>query len=195
MRQFLLAAALSFSFLIINAQNITLDKVNQDGSRIIGTDGYIVKTKFTDRNPLIYSLKSYVTTEGSTIFYLCISISSMKSYTIPQNGILLIKTCKDDVIECKQLDESYKTEDIIGKYIPLINQSIHVSNAIYPISESDLELVIKDGIKKVRLETEFQNIDSEYNSNKSILLKEKMEIMFNLLHNALKTKKDIRDDF
>lgn len=195
MRQFLLAAALSFSFLIINAQNITLDKVNQDGSRIIGTDGYIVKTKFTDRNPLIYSLKSYVTTEGSTIFYLCISISSMKSYTIPQNGILLIKTCKDDVIECKQLDESYKTEDIIGTYIPLINQSIHVSNAIYPISESDLELVIKDGIKKVRLETEFQNIDSEYNSNKSILLKEKMEIMFNLLHNALKTKKDIRDDF
>lgn len=195
MRQFLLAAALSFSFLIINAQNITLDKVNQDGSRIIGTDGYIVKTKFTDRNPLIYSLKSYVTTEGSTIFYLCISISSMKSYTIPQNGILLIKTCKDDVIECKQLDESYKTEDIIGTYIPLINQSIHVSNAIYPISESDLELVIKDGIKKVRLETEFQNIDSEYNSNKSILLKEKMEIMFNLLHNALKTKKDIRDGF
>lgn len=195
MRQFLIAAALSFSFLIINAQNITLDKVNQDGSRIIGTDGYIVKTKFTDRNPLIYSLKSYVTTEGSTIFYLCISISSMKSYTIPQNGILLIKTCKDDVIECKQLDESYKTEDIIGTYIPLINQSIHVSNAIYPISESDLELVIKDGIKKVRLETEFQNIDSEYNSNKSILLKEKMEIMFNLLHNALKTKKDIRDGF
>lgn len=195
MRQFLLAAALSFSFLIINAQNITLDKVNQDGSRIIGTDGYIVKTKFTDRNPLIYSLKSYVTTEGSTIFYLCISISSMKSYTIPQNGILLIKTCKDDVIECKQLDESYKTEDIIGTYIPLINQSIHVSNAIYPISESDLELVIKDGIKKVRLETEFQNIDSEYNSNKSILLKEKMETMFNLLHNALKTKKDIRDGF
>ena len=195
MRQFLLAAALSFSFLIINAQNITLDKVNQDGSRIISTDGYIVKTKFTDRNPLIYSLKSYVTTEGSTIFYLCISISSMKSYTIPQNGILLIKTCKDDVIECKQLAESYKTEDIIGTYIPLINQSIHVSNAIYPISESDLELVIKDGIKKVRLETEFQNIDSEYNSNKSILLKEKMETMFNLLHNALKTKKDIRDGF
>lgn len=182
-------------FLIVNAQNIILDKVNQDGSRIIGTDGYIVKTKFTDRTPLIYSLKSYVTAEDSTFFYLCISISSMKSYTIPQNGILLIKTCKDDVIECKQLAESYETEDILGTYIPLINQSIHVSNAIYPISESDLELVIKDGIKKVRLETEFQNIDSEYNSNKSILLKEKMETMFNLLHNALKTKKDIRDDF
>lgn len=195
MKLFLFVAALFYPFLIINAQNIIIDKVNQNGSRIIGTDGYIVKTKFTDRNPLIYSLKSYITAEDSTTFYLCISISSMKSYTIPQNGILLIKTCKDDVIECKQLAKSYETKDIVGTYVPSINQSIHVSNAIYPISESDLELVVKDGIKKVRLETEFQNIDSEYNSNKSILLKEKMEIMFNLLHSALKTKKDIRDGF
>ncbi len=195
MKRFLLAVVLFSPFLTINAQNITVDKVNQNGSRIIGTDGYIVKTKFTDRNPLIYSLKSYATAKDSTFFYLCISISSMKSYTIPQNGILLIKTCKNDIIECKQLAKSYETEDILGTYIPLINQNIHISNAIYPISESDLLLVIKDGIKKVRLETEFQNIDCEYNSNKSMLLREKIEVMYNLLHDALKTKKDIRDGF
>ena len=119
----------------------------------------------------------------------------MKAFKIPNGALLLIKTLDNEVIELKQTLEDYKTEDIIGEYIPYANASVHTMYGLYPIAENELIKIAKSGITKIRIETEFQNLDSEYKSKKAKNIGNDFAEMMNLIKNQSLKKENIRDGF
>lgn len=179
----------------IYSQSIDINKVNQDGSRIISTDGYFIRTGFTDRTPFLFSIKSYVNPDKTISFYLGLRINSVTSITIPKNGIILFKTLKGNVIECKQQLDDYKTEDIIGTFVPIAGMTIHSANGLYSITENDLNILCTEGIIKVRVETDIKNIDAEYSDKKGLLFSYNLKSRLNLIYNISKQNSNIRDGF
>lgn len=185
------------SFFCINAysQTISVNKVNQDGSRIVSTDEYVIKTGFTDRTPFLYSIKVYISPDKEVAYYLGFRINSLSSIKIPQNGIILFKTKSGNVIECKQQLDDYKTEDVIGTYVPIANMRIHSACGVYPISYEDLLALSTEGVVKVRVETEFENIDANYSEKKADLFSEELASRLSLINRISTQKNDIREGF
>ena len=185
------------SFFCINAysQTISVNKVNQDGSRIVSTDEYVIKTGFTDRTPFLYSIKAYISPDKEVAYYLGFRINSLSSIKIPQNGIILFKTKSGNVIECKQQLDDYKTEDVIGTYVPIANMRIHSARGVYPISYEDLLALSTEGVVKVRVETEFENIDANYSEKKTDLFSEELASRLSLINRISTQKNDIREGF
>lgn len=185
------------SFFCINAysQTISVNKVNQDGSRIVSTDEYVIKTGFTDRTPFLYSIKAYISPDKEVAYYLGFRINSLSSIKIPQNGIILFKTKSGNVIECKQQLDDYKTEDVIGTYVPIANMRIHSACGVYPISYEDLLALSTEGVVKVRVETEFENIDANYSEKKADLFSEELASRLSLINRISTQKNDIREGF
>ncbi|WP_455674304.1 hypothetical protein [Phocaeicola sp.] len=173
---------------------LRVNKANQDGSLLIATDEKWYRTGFTDTHPMGFSIiaKYY---EGEYSYLLQISINSMKSFKIPNGALLLIKTLDNEVIELKQTLEDYNTEDIIGEYIPYANTSVHTMYSLYPISENELTQIANSGIIKIRIETEFQNLDSEYKSKKAKTIGHDFTEMIFLIKNQSLKGKNIRDGF
>ena len=105
--------------------------MNQDGSRIVSTDAVTANTGLLDRDPLLFAVMAYVSPDKEIQYYLSVRINSMESLTIPQNGIILFKTISNKVIECKQQLDDYKTQDILGTYLPMIGVRVHTASGMY----------------------------------------------------------------
>lgn len=177
------------------SQSISINKVNQDGSRIISTDEYVIKTGFTDRTPFLYSIKAYVSPDKEITYYLGFRINSLSSIKIPQNGIILFKTMSGNVIECKQQLDDYKTEDIIGTYVPIAGMRIYSAYGVYLISYEDLLALSTEGVIKVRVETEIENIDANYSEKKANTFSEELAARLTLINSISTQKNDIREGF
>lgn len=182
-------------FLKAYSQSIVVNKVNQDGSRIVSTDEYVIKTGFTDRTPFLYSIKAYISPDKEITYYLGLRINSMYNITIPQNGIILFKTKSGKVIESKQQLDDYKTEDVIGTYFPIIGMTIHSSHGVYPISYEDLLDLATEGAVKVRVETNTENLDANYSEKKTNTFSEELSSRLSLVNKISTQKNDIREGF
>lgn len=107
---------------------------------------------------------------------------------IPLNGKLLIRTTSGKVISLSQStdngitlfngDDSFET----SVYIPSewmgdgwIFPNYYRKFGKYPISESDLNAIINEGIIKIRIETTAGSIEGEYNKTKKIMVNGKKE--------------------
>ena len=194
MNKILLFIFISTLPMLVKAQQLPMDKVYQDGSRLLESQCIYIRNGFTDKNPIGVSIMALSDSCNNTDYFFHLRISSMKSYTIPQNSIMLFKVANNDVIEVKQGWESYKTEDTIGTYIPYTGR-IHISEGIYPIGVFDLGSMASMGVVKIRIETQYENIDINYSQKKA---KEFGEAIFQCMgevFGALKIKKDIRDGF
>nr|DAV29479.1 MAG TPA: hypothetical protein [Caudoviricetes sp.] len=176
-------------------QTISVNKVNQDGSRIVSTDEYVIKTGFTDKTPFLYSIKAYISPDKNVTYYLGFRINSLYSIKIPQNGIILFKTKSGNVIECKQQLDDYKTEDIIGTYVPMTGMRIYSAYGVYPISYEDLLSLSTEGVIKVRVETEIENIDANYSEKKANIFSEELAARLSLINSISTQKNDIREGF
>jgi hypothetical protein len=177
------------------SQKIIINKVNQDGSRIVSTDAVTANTGLLDRDPLLFAVMAYVSPDKEIQYYLSVRINSMESLTIPQNGIILFKTISNKVIECKQQLDDYKTQDILGTYLPMIGVRVHTASGMYPISGDDLMTLSSEGITKVRIETEMRNIDSEYSAKKGVYLARELAKRIYLVNQMATKKSDIREGF
>lgn len=177
------------------SQNILVDKVNQDGSRILATTVEYFRTGFTDRNPIGFNV--ICVTDSSVqrrTFAINVYINSTVSYTIPKNGIILFKTTDGIVVELKQDKESYNTKDVIGNYIPIASTRVYTAEGTYPIRYNELGL-LSCGVQKIRIETQFENLDINYSSKKAKEVGEFIGRSVVLILNNLKVKKDIREGF
>lgn len=179
---------------IFSQIGLRVNKTNQDGSLLIATDERWYRTGFTDTHPMGFSVIAKCN-EGMSSYLLQISINSMQSFKIPNGALLLIKTLDNEVIELKQTLEDYNTEDIIGEYIPYANTSVHTMYGLYPISESELAQIANSGIIKIRIETELQNLDSEYKSKKAKIISNDFTEMLILIKKQSLKGENIRDGF
>ena len=152
----------------VHAQYIEHDKADQDGTRRITSTDLFVRNGFTDRNPFYYS----ITTR-----------STHKS--IPDKGLLLIKTREGEIIESYNIYKEYETHDL--RYLNLYG--------CYPMEIGDLEKIVSCGISKIRIEAPYGTIDTEYNDSKSKLIAKEFRNRLDCINEALSHKKTLRDGF
>lgn len=169
-------------------EKLWMDKVNAEGIRTIGTFYHYLNTGALDALPVGFSFWAHITGE-QTIYYLSIK---MRNVTFPKDGALLIKTGTDDILEFKQLYNDYDTKST--HYIPY-QGVIEMGTALYESSIEDFEQLLKEGIKKVRIETTGGLIDREYKPKKIEKYKSEIEVMLNLIKTETSKKKDIYSDF
>ena len=181
------------------SQQVYIDKMLNENIRYVETSN-ICYRKFTDTHIWNYGLSCYA---NDTIksFVLCININSSSKINIKENGILLIKTFTNDVIELKTSSSDFDkitlgyqyNKPLVGN-IGTISENIIAKNiAYFSISEDNL-ILLKNGISKVRLETTSDYVEYEYKKDK---IGSPLFNSFNIINETLKheIKNTIKDNF
>lgn len=167
-----------------NAQYIELDKADQDGIRRVTSTDLFVRNGFTDRNPFYYSITT-VLDNKEIAYYLIVRINGSPHKSIPNEGILLIKTGNGEIIESNNIYKEYETHDLrcLNLY------------GCYPISKENFEELATCGISKIRIEVPYSTIDVEYNESKSKSIAKGIRDRLDCINKAFLIKKSIRDGF
>lgn len=181
------------------SQQLYIDKMLDDSIRYVETSN-ICYRKFTDTQIWNYGLSCYV---NDTIksFVLCINVNSSSNINIKENGVFLIKTFTDDVVELKtssivfdKITLGYQYNKPLVGNIGTISENIIAKNiAYFPISEDQI-ILLKNGISKVRLETTSGYIEYAYKKDK---IGVSLFNSFNIINETLKheIKNTIKDNF
>lgn len=187
---FLALAIILSSSLGALAQNnkLLVDNIDKSGTRCIGTYYNYITKGFTDTTPIGFSIMAE-SSSAETKYYLSVK---MNNATFPKDGILLIKTSKGEIIELSQISEKHKTKDT--HYIPN-HGFIETGTGLYQVDENILNLIHKDGISKIRIQTSSGLIDREYKTKNTEKYKKDFDAMYTLIKETLSQKKDIYSDF
>ena len=191
---FTLVSILSFG------QKIIKDTEN-DGIRTVETTG-IVARSFTDRVVWNFGLEAHQNLNKDSIQYiLCINLNDTKKIPIVNNGVFLIKTFNDDIIELTNIYSNHNTvtlgysyhRPILGNIGTVSANEIHRNIAYFIITENQLKL-LEFGVKKVRVETDNGYEEKEYKKDKCGKF---LFNSYNVINNYLKTTKikSIKDNF
>lgn len=173
--------------LYASAQEIEVDKVEQDGTRFIFCSEINPNKIFDDFKVFPY-LSAMITNEGNTIYDLNVRIPSPSSISIKKGSILLLKTFKDEIIT---LYSNNDYEDKVGHYILAFKKLDYSISPSYTIDETDIRK-LKDGIKKIRAEFPLETKDKEFSKDK---FGKHIYTEYELIKEALTKKKDITDGF
>ena len=164
MKQFLIIFLCLIWGLSVNAQSISVDRIESDGRHQIMTS-----TKDYKIGGIKYSfgLKIYEDRYDTDWLLLVGSFN-----TIPDNTIILLKLKNGDVIELPV--NNVHTGDItlpgyvynIGK-IGYVSQSSSATyySSVYVISPADLIRIETHGIEKIRIGNNLQFVDKEWSNN------------------------------
>ena len=187
---FLALAIILSSSLGALAQNnkLLVDNIDKSGTRFIGTYYNYITKGFTDTTPIGFSIMAE-SSSAETKYYLSVK---MNNVTFPKDGILLIKTSKGEIIELSQISEKHTTKDT--HYIPN-HGFIETGTGLYQVDENILNLIHKDGISKIRIQTSSGLIDREYKTKNTEKYKKDFDAMYTLIKETLSQKKDIYSDF
>lgn len=191
---FTLVSILSFG------QKIIKDTENE-GIRTVETTG-IVARSFTDRVVWNFGLEAHQNLNKDSIQYiLCINLNDTKKIPITNNGVFLIKTFNDDIIELTNIYSNHNTVTLGYSYhLPILGSigtvsanEIHRNIAYFIITENQLKL-LEFGVKKVRVETNNGYEEKEYKKDKCGKF---LFNSYNVINDYLKTTKikSIKDNF
>lgn len=191
---FTLVSILSFG------QKIIKDTENE-GIRTVETTG-IVARSFTDRVVWNFGLEAHQNLNKDSIQYiLCINLIDTKKIPIANNGVFLIKTFNDDIIELTNIYSNHNTvtlgysyhRPILGSIGTVSANEIHRNIAYFIITENQLKL-LEFGVKKVRVETNNGYEEKEYKKDKCGKF---LFNSYNVINDYLKTTKikSIKDNF
>ena len=191
---FTLVSILSFG------QKIIKDTENK-GIRTVETAG-IVARSFTDRVVWNFGLEAHQNLNKDSIQYiLCINLNDTKKIPIANNGVFLIKTFNDDIIELTNIYSNHNTvtlgysyhRPILGSIGTVSANEIHRNIAYFIITENQLKL-LEFGVKKVRVETDNGYEEKEYKKDKCGKF---LFNSYNVINDYLKTTKikSIKDNF
>lgn len=175
-----------------DTSNVIVNKTSKEGIQTIATHTYWHRTSFTDTHPIGYSIFLSVFPNEDKRYSLSIFINSANKHTLPQNGLLLIKTLDGSIIEAHQLSKEYNTYNSKVEY----GTVTYTISGLYEIEYEDLFKIASNGIQKIRIETSLNYIESEYKLKKSKEISKSFGSMLYSLEKELSTnKKDIRTDF
>jgi len=135
-----------FLFIVIStccvfAQKVEVDKVMEDGSRVIITSKKDIHS-LTDKFQISLSLDGLCSKQEVTFYTLNLDITGSHPLHIPDNSKLFLVLTDDSVIELT-VNKEYKDE--IGRYIGTAHYYSFQPN--YQIEEKDIIQIAK-GVKK-----------------------------------------------
>lgn len=131
---------------------ISIDKVDSDGKRTVSSK---FKLFAKPSDPAYISWAVGQVKDGDTSYtMLSARIISKTKLEVEKGMLILIKTNKGCTmtLECC-LDNEDLLTDMQGYYEIIVN---------YHITKAQIEQIRAEGLKKVRIETEFANFDKEY---------------------------------
>lgn len=123
---------------------------------------------------------------------LLVQFSDLRSFTIPQGGLMLIKLADDSVIELRQQYPAGDTADIVGEYNAAANMRIHTMKGSYGITEEQLHAIAGSTIKKIRVECDLDTFDTNYKKDK---VGAAIRGGYNAVNGAASANKNVRSDF
>lgn len=200
MNKIILIIVFTFVSILSFGQKIIKDTENE-GIRTVETTG-IVARSFTDRVVWNFGLEAHQNLNKDSIQYiLCINLNDTKKIPIANNGVFLIKTFNDDIIELTNIYSNHNTvtlgysyhRPILGSIGTVSANEIHRNIAYFIITENQLKL-LEFGVKKVRVETNNGYEEKEYKKDKCGKF---LFNSYNVINDYLKTTKikSIKDNF
>ena len=161
---------------------ILSDKINSDGSRIINCSEISVG-KWTDRIKTALSLNC-IQIDDSVMYGLIIKVVSASPINIHQGSVLILRFGDNEVT---QLSTDIEYSDNVGRYERYSNSFVYTTFPLYSLSRDILEKITRFGIRKLRIETSFENIDRELDNDKlkevAIFLREEYRLIQNQIDN------------
>ncbi|WP_321479724.1 hypothetical protein [uncultured Bacteroides sp.] len=182
-----------FAFMVLSsmntfAQKIELDKVEK-GERFIICSLENVRS-MSDKVVFKVGLSVGQNKTGNTLYSILLNATAATPLTVPKNGKLLIKLMDDSTLE---LNTSIEYSDKIGK-VNNVGGYVYTAYTITPSFNVTPEQIdkIKQGVKKIRLETSLEPIDKNFKKDK---IGKVIEKEYSLIKNALSKKKSFSDGF
>lgn len=170
---------------------IEFDKIDSDSSRMIGCNEIWVN-KWTDKVSTGLSI-SCIQIDDSITYRLSIKIIALTPLAIEPESVLLLRFGNDSIA---QLNTSIEYSDKIGEYSSLLKMREYTIYPTYDISEELIKTIAKYGIKKIRIETNLENIDRELSNKKTKETAKFLGGEYTLIQEALETKgNDIMEGF
>lgn len=188
MKRFLVIAAFTVwsLFDVAYGQQIYIDKVEEDGTRLICAQ-YVGVGKMGYGT----SVSLYCGTSGDVfLWYISLNIPYYESHPqIDKGRFLLLKLKNGDIIELKNDTEvgpaDYTYE--VGKY-----STIYHVRPSYDLTEDNIKAIIDNDVVKLRIETNLGQTDIEVNKNR---FSKAIKTSYELIKERLTVKKDKYSDF
>lgn len=161
----------------------------KDDIRIILTSE-ITARSFTDRVIWNFALGGYqkLNDKDNVNYILRVTLNAMTEIPITDKGIFLIKTFNDSILELTNISNNHYTVTLGYPY----RYNIHCNTANFIITEKQIK-ALKEGVKKVRLETDDGFQEKEYKKDKcGEFIFHSYEIISSEMS---KTPKSVKDDF
>lgn len=194
MKKIILSAiAMVLLALPMYAQKIDSDKTDPNGVRSISTSSKMIVV--FGKGGIYYSLLNVIQPEGDEQYYISTILPSTNDFNIPKDGLLLIKTGSNKVIECKQILEEHESSDPIGTYDRTVKVITHHISGMFKVSLEDLKSIASDGIIKVRIDTSNGYRDWDYKKKNQEKSKEYFNESLANIEEAKKKSSDIREGF
>lgn len=133
----------------------------ETGMRSLGTEYTIVRGGFTDQHPLRVGMLAVESPEG-WLYSLQLTVTELVSRPLPVGGVLLIKTTKGDIIELKNHCDAISSQDFEGVAVPGTSTITYKNKASFMITTEQIMKIGREGVQKIRLQTETGHYDTEY---------------------------------
>ncbi len=185
MRKVVLIVLLVLFTLSANAQKIIVDKVEVDGSRFLQTKYTTIYSKMVSGGALSLCC---IATESDTTFYLSLMLNEQK-LEIDEGRKLIIKLGDGTILT---LENSKKIGPLDYEIRQVFSSIEYLVYPMYYVSHDDLRLMIDNGVVKLRIETDMDNLDREIKPTK---MADILATGLSNIEKALTVKKDIYSDF
>ncbi len=184
---FVVFAMLLFN-LVTFGQSISIDKV-ENGTRYIITSKELCRS-FSDKILFSFGMSAIVV-HNDTILNLDLKLVSNNALVSDKGSHLLIKTFNGNVIE---LVSTIDTSDRIGQLNSAGGYTYQTYSILpsYSITPEQIEVISKEGISKIRVETETDNIDKDFKKDKAGKV---LSADYKLITSAMSSQKDFKDGF
>lgn len=189
MKRIFLLLLLIHGVLAVNAQMLSVDKVENDGSRILISNEYSIYSKMGLTTTYFAKFRlGCISTQDSILYQINLNISEGK-LQIEEGRKILFKFDDGSIMELSNIKRIGPTD-----YTYSVSQygTTYYVHPTYSITEKQIQQIINGNVVKVRIEHDLDVVDKEIKKNKfSKHLKE----AFNNISKALQKNKDIYSDF
>ncbi len=186
MRKILFIFIVLFTYTATYAQKVSIDKMENDGSRVITSEASNLYRKLVSAAG--FHLSYVLLSSGNEFWYIQLTLNEGK-YTMDKGRKLLIKTDKDEIIEL----ENYK---VIGPADYEYNVTRYGTDYYikpgYNISEEQIKQLCSSNVVKIRIETNIENIDREIKPKK---FAKAIKEMYDAICKAKSQSKTVYDGF
>ena len=200
MKQYIFIFVLIMPNIASFGQKVVGNRV-KDNIRTIDTSE-IAARSFTDRVIWLFALEAYqnLNDKDDVKYVLIVTLNAMTEIPITDKGIFLIKTFNDSILELTSIHNHHYTvtlgyssrRPILGNIGTVSANNLHCNTAKFIITEKQIK-ALKEGVKKVRLETDDGFQEKEYKKDKcGEFIFHSYEIISSEMS---KTPKSVKDDF